>query len=730
MSSTCITLPTHTLVSVNGTAELAFANDVLEGIPYFDTIDRGTLVEVTVPHVFVTTQHLRAISNIIMSSKMTPTVDLLTHHDVYVVVILCEHFGISSDTVSEGFAGWVDSPLWTSLHRQEWIYPVHRINEDVAGIRKFIRMCKNAFDIIAETVTLRVLRDDPVVYIDTLLFFRNLDFAVCFNGLNERIQQRIDELKADRIAHGHIFMVDPYSIADYFRYDDMMYSSGRAGIVPLWDAASVSTVPHPQPGEMTIAPADVVFDRFSRFTCGKFGAPPNKNVVTPFPFGNVAFAGGAITKLLAAGYKDSNARQSDVDIFIFAPTFDERSRVFEEVLNWFRVVAHVEPGETIARPITYFALSGCVTTIYLKNVARKFQIVSTDASTAFDVVGRFDLSHIQWCMVNGRVFGTPDACRAMREKVTRFGNATRLRIERLVKALSCGYSILKTDEVINNHFDITVLVEDPKSIQMRKYLTELHDWWYPVSMNYLDPEEEIQHFMCRIEKDSSATIVTDDPNYVLNNVTISGNFDSDYESLLFGTFNSAAIMNRVVARAANRILLRSQHGLIRLTTPFLKVSGIVCDDTGVTISSHVDNAEFIAFCGRLDTEVFGIYSRDDVTQTIINDSTVTFVLPRYRINSQIEKGISCMRSQRGAAMNIEEDLHPGDNIQVLFLIEVKIFNDFRGVELKPVKFVKHQKYDPETAARVRAVTEEIDKEIEMLAAEPPAQATITYEESI
>jgi hypothetical protein len=73
-----------------------------------------------------------------------------------------------------------------------------------------------------------------------------------------------------------------------------------------------------------------------------------------------------------------------------------------------------------------------------------------------------------------------------------------------------------------------------------------------------------------------------------------------------------------------------------------------------------------------------------------------------------------MRSQRGAALNIEEDLKFGDDIQVLFMLTIIMTQEERAVELSPVKFVKYCKYDPEEVAKIVQVEENLEKEIETL----------------
>jgi hypothetical protein len=54
-------------------------------------------------------------------------------------------------------------------------------------------------------------------------------------------------------------------------------------------------------------------------------------------------------------------------MFVIGKTFEERSKNFEAVVNWFKTY---DPKANISR--TFYALRGSVTTIYVKNIPRKF----------------------------------------------------------------------------------------------------------------------------------------------------------------------------------------------------------------------------------------------------------------------------------------------------------------------------------------------------------------------
>jgi hypothetical protein len=168
-----------------------------------------------------------------------------------------------------------------------------------------------------------------------------------------------------------------------------------------------------------------------------------------------------------------------------------------------------------------------------------------------------------------------------------------------VKALHCGYSVIKSPELLEI-VDITPLItldEDGKqSLQLQKMIRDLYGFYYPKDDPDMESEELRQHILCMIEKDANATLVTDDPSFVMNNVTISGTFENDYESILYSTFNPATIVNRMQGRRVTKVLLRNKHHAIRLTSGILKVTNVIVNDTGLEVICRPDDEKFREFC--------------------------------------------------------------------------------------------------------------------------------------
>jgi hypothetical protein len=709
-----------TVVIVNNTAEFPFKDETLLKIPHLaQRWVKGEQIRLDSDYD-IKFAHLSLLAKVVDRMHPITMVDCTSHADVYTTLLLARSWQITDESLIIGFGNWTEQDGWVELWHTEVLYQIHITLPELVDFKRYFRFhkkpFKNLLPVLPDALAQPTQTAQPTTqtlsaseYIDMLDFFTTYDLSLCFDGNNDEVQTKIELLKKDRKALWKQFMIDPHTpyLADYFKH--------RICTLPVWSCTGISALPEPVIGDNSLCDFETATLRVAEFTHNQFTDKVVKGTTVKFPHANVIFAGGAMAKLLAHKYDAKNARQSDVDLFIFAPTFAERSKVFEQVINWFDTFNTTKT--------TYYALRGSVTTIYIKDLPRKFQIISMNSSTPYDVIGHFDTTHIQWCLWEGRFYGTAGSCLSMCDKVTRFNNTGKIKMERLIKALHCGYSIHKNERVLEV-CDISKIIEDPESMQLKKMIRDLYGWYYPVSNNLfgsngMDSEEELQHILCMIEKDANATIVTNNPIVVFNNITISGNFENDYESILYSTFNPVLIVARPLNNGMRRVRVRSKHGDVRLTTNIMKVTSVTNTDQGVEIKVTVEDA-FREFCTQLETTVFHMFAAGNVNKHVLTDGILTFEITRYQIEMQQKSGVSCFRTQRGAALNIEEDLHVGDDIQVLFSVDLRNENGERWMSISPKKFVKFQKYDAETKVEI------VDPEVEAYVA---TDAEIEYEDA-
>ena len=630
---------------------------------------------------------------------------LLSHKTALRIVQLSQILGISQDLIELSFNDWVTTGWLFVIAQPEYLFPLYVACEAIVDFNVFFQKYPKPFHALLAAKNLPEVRADPKMYIDLLIFLKQLDIESCFDENNDKVQRRIYELTKERKLLQHEFLVNPYEdfLAGYTQYTPTYYD--------MWDCKDISVLEAPEYQSDQLAPEDVALARVETFTRGLLRKSlDGKN--TEFPFSNVVFSGGAVSKILSAEYDPKHSRQSDVDLFVFANNFEERSRLFKEVIDWFTGNAND----------VYYAIRGSVVSIYVKNIPRKFQVISIAARSSHEIINRFDLSHIQWFYADGKFSGSPEAYRSMRERVSHFNNDARLRVPRLIKALYHGYSIKKEEIITSSNMDITTLIADVHSPQLQKVIRGLHGWFYPRDMPEMEADEEVQYNLSMIENDSHATFVTTDPKFVIDNTTIGGNFENDYESINFETFNPATVDNCAWGRNVDKIVLKSKNVPIKLMTDVMKVSAVdVAADTSVSIQVDVTDDKFKEFCNTLQTKVYKMLRGAGDVRSIILNNHMSFKISVHRIAAAV-RGHSCIRSQRGEKLDIK-DLTEGDNIQVMFAIE--LFND-RHIELRPIHLIRHQKYDREKVLKLQGELNADNNELLRILADSKPTKEITY----
>lgn len=614
-------------------------------------------------------RHVMALGRIMNKENIWPMIDIVSHKDVYIITNACLLLDMTKESIIDSFRNWVKYPKWIDMFEPEYLYLVYKDFEELVDFKLFFRESPNIIPMMKAIKDIEEIKTNPELYIDAVAFFNNYRFETCFTENNEQVQLKLRDLNLIRNCNWELFLINPHesNVSGYFTHVPEQ--------VDVWDCNNLSVVKPPALFEDVIVDHTTMISRFNKFTYSLINKESDE---IAFPIDNCVFAGGSISKILSSNYDIKNARQSDCDIFIIAENYKDRSDAYEKILAWFNSMGKV-----------YYAVRGSVTSVYIKNVPRKFQIITNDGINPLDVINRFDMTHIQWCMYKGKIYGTSGACRSMRSKVSYLHNVKRLRPLRLIKALHCGYSIHKNNTVINEHIDITEIVNNPKSPQTQKLIRELYNWYYPRDEPDLDGEDENNHIMSMIEMDSKATTITDDVDIANNNVVINGNFDSDYESMIYTTFN-AGLVNTIINRNIVKFPLRTIHGTVKLITKVLKLSKVMIDDSNIElITEPVDN-EFAEFCRQIEGPIIRLFTLRRLNSTLLNDDLqLTFKFPQWRIKNNTAKGKSCLINQRGAPLDIIEELKCGDNVQIIFLIIISREDNDTHVEFKPIKIVKH-----------------------------------------
>jgi hypothetical protein len=683
-------------------ANIKIDRELLAGCRGIENVEGALWIDIpgaTIPVLF-------ALRKILSDLVLIPTVDLSSHLEVMMVVNTARSIGLKDEKLYSGsFKGWTESREWVNLRLPEYMWVVWTMIEELVDFRKYVRLAHNPFDMVLRTLELPEVKSDPANLFRAMMYFSEFKLELCFDMNNDKVQSHLTRLRADLERTREHFLIDPHVHTGYF--------AATESAEEKWNCSQISAVSPPSPGACTIVDMDTANERFLAFTCGLFKAPLNPRAVIQFPWDNVVFAGGGATKILSADYNPKNARQSDVDLFIIGTTFEERKKALDEVIEWFNTF-----GEERSR--SYYAIRGSVITIYVSGVNRKVQLISSNAKNVYEVIGKFDLTHIQWGMWRGRYYGTPQAAAAMRSKVTRFSNTRMIKPYRLIKAMTCGYSVEKSREICESIIDITSIVEGDNE-QLQGILRDFHGYYYPTPLPDYDPEDELKHILAMICKDANASMATNDPSFVRQNVVVSGNFNDSYESISFTTFNPGLIMNKGQGRRITSTMVKTRHGTMRLTSDFLTIKRVVANE-GISITMSAPSDQFIEFTKLLEGNVYRMFRQGGVTRKLFNESReITLTIPQHSVDAQISRGFSIIRNQRGLPLNIEEDLHPGDKVQFMFLVEMLMTDQVRAVNLKPIKFIKY-----DTGTDCAEDCDDIDAEVN--AVETETAVEIKYEE--
>lgn len=704
-------------LSINS-IKITISATALKKIRYFDDVEhivKSTdlaLTTISIPDM--NSKHIHVLCQCMENrSFLVPTIDLVSHKDVLIVLKLARWLRISDDDITAGFANWTKHILWIDLWQPEYMYLVYKINENLIDFSKFFYKNDDAFIHVLSAISDVPDYNCAETYINMLYFYRTFNVAICYEGNDEFVQKMIKTHNKTRLSLWKSFLVNPHiaHMNKYFQHSVSYESS-------VWDCANISCIKPYNIGDNTIMDFDAAKQRLYEFTFGILEKPLNEQALD-FPFENVVIAGGSIIKILSPNYDMSLAHKSDVDIFIFGIGAEKRTNVFESIINWFKSY-----DTRTNTPNTYYAVHGSLVSIYIKDVKRKFQIITVDCETPYDVIARFDFDYISWCYWNGTFYGLPDACIALRTSTTKVMNISRIKTERMIKTLYYGYSIVINKEI----YDITELLSDPDLVQVKKYIRDLYSWFYPQTYPDLTPFEEQQHILCMINKDTYADIITNDVRTVVENIVIGGNFNSSYISQMYTKFNIGTLKDIGLPR--RELTLRNDHGTIKLFTPVMKITKINVTDEGITIYLKCLDINFKNFCDQLENNVFVLYTRNNVTKYIFNQSNeLKFILPRYRIDKQIMDGYSCLHTHQGAPLNIEEDLSVNDDLQIMFMIIIinRGGND-KWVLLKPLKFIKYQNFDPTKSITMRNRERSTNNEVRnLLDSNIDFDSVITYE---
>lgn len=704
--------PKVTLV-FNGEIMQSYPVDKLRALPAFiHTEFDGKPFPISIEFP-IDSNHALVLRKVLDGARVAPGVEFDSHADVYTFLKLALTFGVSLVDVQNSFAGWTAAATWLNLRQPEYLYPVAQICSDLVDWKRFFREATEPFDVVEAVMALPARIMPGVMLVNALRFFREFKLSSIFDAADDATREKLQTLKVQRQKAMQKTLLNPYTplFKEYFVYTPTAE--------PVWSCTGISSVKRPAPGDATIPTYDEFLTRLRQFTYGWLDKSPNPAMKdAKFPWENVVIAGGSVMQMLDPQF--SPKKSSDVDLFIYGSSYEEKAKTFQEIVNWFKTDR------------TFYSLVGSVLSIYLVDVHRKFQIINTNNKTVFEVIGRFDLTHIQWAVQNTagkyRVLATPGGFLAQREFVARFGCLERSKTDRLIKALYRGRDIIKDAKVIQDVVDITDLIADPKNPNLLRIIRSFHQYYYPTfngdpkEMTPEEIEEQIQHMEGMIAADSKAQFVTRDVNVAINNIVLNGNFTTDYEAMSFVNFRPETVVHIGVPRRNISAPIKDKNGTIRLMSGDLKVVAVIVDPEGVEIMVESQDPLFTEHLRILETVVFRMFNHNAVTAHIINqDGKMRIFISRFKMDNQLAKERTILKSKKGESLNIEEDLAEGDVIQLVYSMVAVCNRDSRYMEIKTIKVIR---------VNDRAATPDdlVDANNEIAVTEPVDRLAVTYDD--
>ncbi len=631
---------------------------------------------------------------------------------------------------------WTNIDEWIKLEEKRYLYPLYTIAPDLVSWDKIFAM--DGTYVFYDAVKVLAL---PGIdgFIDrkiaVMKFYDTYDYGASFKDSTTETDAAIQNLVTQKECLKHYLKCLPVWQKNYEKFfitTEPVLQDPHADGATLWKSEPIasqrSNYKRPTIGEGSVVTREEFERRFyNDIAHGVLTESPNpelRKLGEKFPFDNVVFSGDAIRQALDKNY--DKQRASDLDMFIIGSKPEERDAAFKKLLEWFTCKGKV-----------FYGIKGGVVCIYIKDVPIQFQIINTNNSNAVDIINRFDLTHIQWFAKNTtkaayarkitaadltgyeadyysyeglHVFGTHAAFTSQITRVTQIANRSKVMTPRLIKALIRGFDIETNTEIKNNVIDITSLVERPKGSDIKTHLRNQAAPWYPLSSDAArfdgNEQDEIAHILRMIERETQASEVTDDPLVVDNKTMRNINFEVEYDSLNYTRFNSDTVVNNGRQRGKTEFTLRNKNGNMSVIGGVCSVIDVSNEEGNIDIRMKIIEQPFIGFIKDIiEGNVLRRFTQKSVTKNILSGADgdvieMRFDKFKYERRMKSANQDTCARTNRGAQINIEEDLHPGDRISPMFQLLYSINenpqqggardDDQKGitVRLVPLKIIK------------------------------------------
>lgn len=630
---------------------------------------------------------------------------IYSHYGSFMVIKICQLIGIRKSMYENAFEDWTTQDQWGKLRRVEYLYLQYKLLDISVNWNKFFRDYDYPYTALLTSLQLSEVTSNPELYVEIVSFFENFHIAGIFTTSDDSTQARLLQLQKQKEDIDSYFLINPHDkiFENYLR-------PVKDTETKTWSCPRLAAINKraPDTSSNVVSTLEEFQRRFTEFTCGVFEKSPNPDLPpsTTFPWKNVVVAGGSVMQMIEASYYPKHS--SDVDIFIYGQSHKQNTMTFKAVRDWFK------------GPKTYFGVRGSVVYVYIVDINRTFQIICASNKTPYSVISRFDSSHIQWlyydATVNPKelvfrdyeldnpaitkimpkysgmcVFGTQASMKTIRTRIAVLNNLARIKTERIVKTFIACYDIQVNETVANDIVDVGQIIKNENNPTVIDIVNELHAYWYPTTeaSRTMSPETRERWIRGMIKLHSKATIVTQNPEEVETKVIINGNFDTDYDAMMFDNFQINSV-RFIGARRNFHVPIKNIGGTIYLLSSWFTVSAITTNEHDKVITIKITDPKFISFINDIvSVNLLRIYTQMELTTPILSaDNTLELTLFADKIAYQFKRGISMLKGSNGSVLNIDEDLRVGDKCRMIFSMEVSVSQESRIISILPSKLIK------------------------------------------
>jgi len=539
---------------------------------------------------------------------------------------------------------------------------IYYVNDILPGMLEYSKalsvnyIIENFHELLKKPRHYGLFYDNDNKFYEMLKFYESFNFATLFEELNDETRWQIDLLNIARKKCADSFLLSPYA-----NIADMVHTPSDARV---WSCAPYTKIAPVAPGESVIAEYSI--ERIHEATCDLLRRPLNRN--TPdakFPHDGVAICGGLPTALVYRNYEYKNHFQSDIDLFVFGPDMVARKATYVALLNWFKKY------DADGNVITYYFVNGSVTSIYVRDINKKIQIITGLYTNIYEILTHFDFTHVQWAIWNWKFLGTPSAHLALKRRTTETCRAD-IKAMRLFKALRIGYNVV-WDAEVNKSCEIDLIIQEESQSRARTIMRGLFDAYFPRRIPELEYDDECENIMCTIEKLNASGTTSTDVNDIIEKVKIDGNFDS-YHTITCESFNFASIR---YTQGKHQQVVSTKLGPITLESPQLEVVSVAIVDGDVKFKLRNSSHQFAEFCDIMDDNVKQFFTRWPGTQRLMVDDLIECVIDENSLDRKQERGLSYLYDANGQCLSFDDGLARGDMVTMVFQIKkVRVGNRY------------------------------------------------------